>query len=213
MAQTAVRTVNSAKPPLGKYDWLAASLSMLVDEGVEAVQITRLARKLKVSRGSFYWHFKDRDDLLKAVLAEWRAANSGVMASGLATATSLTEGVLSLFSIWVEDEQFSTRFDQAIHDWARRSDQVMQIVRLEEDKRIQAIAAFFCKHGYDDIEAFVRARVLYFTQAGYYALNIEESMTARLELLDTYYKAFTGAEIDASEASAFKSRMNRRSTS
>lgn len=210
MAQTAVRTVDSAKPPLGKYDWLAASLSMLVDEGVEAVQITRLARKLNVTRGSFYWHFKDRNDLLDAVLAEWRAANSGVMASSLTKATSLTDGVLSLFSIWVEDEQFSARLDQAIRDWARRSDQVMQIVRLEEDERIKAIAAFFGKHGYDEIDAFVRARVLYFTQTGYYALNIEESMTARLELLETYYRTFTGTDIDAGEAAAFKTRINRR---
>ena len=210
MAQTAVRTVNSAKPPLGKYDWLSASLSMLVDEGVEAVQITRLARKLKVTRGSFYWHFKDRDDLLDSVLAEWRAANSGVIASSLAEATSLTAGVLSLFSVWVEDEQFSTRLDQAIHDWARRSDRVMQIVRIEEEERIHAIAAFFGRHGFDEVDAFVRARVLYFTQAGYYALNIEESMTARLELLEAYYRTFTGRDIDAAEAAAFKTRMHRR---
>jgi hypothetical protein len=39
---------------LGKSDWTDASISTLLTEGIDAVQITRLAKTLGVSRGSFY---------------------------------------------------------------------------------------------------------------------------------------------------------------
>lgn len=204
MARAIVRTVEAPKPALGKHDWLSVALRMLVRDGVDAVQITRLARVLEVTRGSFYWHFKDRADLLDSILEEWRAANSGVIAGTLANTGSLTEGVLALFKIWVDDETFSPLLDQAIRDWARRSEHVKSAVRREERDRVLAIARFFEKHGYGAGEAFVRARVIYFTQVGYYALNIKESMTTRMELLEDYYRTFTGREIDPALAAAFR---------
>jgi AcrR family transcriptional regulator len=212
MPQIAVRTVDPVKPVLGRHAWLTVALTMLAREGIDAVQITRLARKLNATRGSFYWHFKDREDLLNCIIEEWQAANSGIIAETLDRATSLTEGVLSLFYVWVNDEQFSPHLDQAIRDWARHDTTIRQVVRCEEDNRVAAIAAFFGKHDYGKDDAFVRARVLYFTQAGYYALNIEESMTARLSLTDSYYRTFTGREIDTEQAAAFRKRMEQGET-
>ncbi len=207
MAQTAAEATDPSRPVLGRQDWIDAALEVLAPEGIEAVQITRLARKLGATRGSFYWHFKDRDDLLACIIARWQAANSGVIADLLDAAGSLTEGILSLFHLWVNNEQFSSRLDQAIRDWARHDDTTGAMVRREEDHRVAAIAAFLRKHGYAKDEAFVRARVIYFTQVGYYALNIEESMTERLDLTEPYFRTFTGREIDAAQARDFRERM------
>ena len=80
-------------PTLGKADWIGAALNCLVSEGVEAIQITRLAKALGVTRGSFYWHFTDRQNLLDCVLDEWRAANLPVIEQELAKAASLSEGI------------------------------------------------------------------------------------------------------------------------
>jgi AcrR family transcriptional regulator len=193
--------------PLAKPDWLAAGLQVLVDEGIEAVQITRLARELGVTRGSFYWHFGDRGDLLTAMIAEWRHLNSGIMKAALAGAPSLTDGILALFSVWTDSEPFSPRLDRAMRDWANRSDSVKQTVAAEDDSRVDAIAAFFCKFGFEVAEAFARARVIYFTQVTYYALDIEEALTDRMEALEIYFRCFTGLEIDPDAADAFRKKL------
>ena len=55
-------------------DWELAALEALGTSGLAAVNVQALARKLGVTKGSFYWHFADREALLKATLARWEAS-------------------------------------------------------------------------------------------------------------------------------------------
>src|SRR5438128_10889157 len=52
-------------------DWLKAARLALLHRGPDAVRVEPLARGLGVTKGSFYWHFKDRNALLEALLREW----------------------------------------------------------------------------------------------------------------------------------------------
>lgn len=61
---------------LDREDWITAGLDGLERAGVEAVAVVPLARDLGVTRGSFYWHFGSRDDLLAAVLERWEREHS-----------------------------------------------------------------------------------------------------------------------------------------
>ena len=56
---------------LGRDDWLQAARLALLKGGVEAVRVERLSRDLHVTKGSFYWHFKHREELLELLLREW----------------------------------------------------------------------------------------------------------------------------------------------
>jgi len=56
---------------LDKSDWLKVARMALLKGGVEEVRVERLARDLHVTKGSFYWHFKDREDLLELLLRDW----------------------------------------------------------------------------------------------------------------------------------------------
>lgn len=188
---------------LGKDDWIAAALTMLVKEGIAAVEITRLANELSVSRGSFYWHFKDRGDLLAALIDEWRQLNSDSVRETLSNAANLEDGILGLFSVWVSMEPFNAKLDQAMRDWARLSDAVKRAVEQEDESRIGAIQSFFEKQGYADTEAFIRARIIYFTQVSYYSLGVNEPMAQRLSYLKEYYRCFTGREINDQTAEAY----------
>src|ERR671934_2749006 len=60
-----------AKPRLSRERWIEAALDALADGGVAAVAVEPLAVRLGVTKGSFYWHFRDRDQLLAAALKEW----------------------------------------------------------------------------------------------------------------------------------------------
>lgn len=202
-----VRTVEPSAAPLGKADWIGAALQCLVRDGIDAVQITRLSNVLNVTRGSFYWHFSDRRDLLDSVLEEWRAANLPVIEQQLAGAESLSAGVLEFFAIWEASDQFSAEFDHAVRAWARLDPAVLDMVRKEDSQRIDAISSLFARFGFNDDEAKVRARVLYFAQVGYHAMNVDDSMVERLNMLEHYYLTFTGRVLDAGVASAFREKM------
>ena len=56
---------------MSRNDWAEAALTALAREGLSGVAIDPLARRLKATKGSFYWHFADRDDLIAATLELW----------------------------------------------------------------------------------------------------------------------------------------------
>ena len=207
MELLSTRDEKKRDPQLTRDDWIVEALYVLLNEGVEHVQITRLARELKVTRGSFYWHFAGRGDLLKALLAEWRARNTGIMIEVLEHAPNLEAGILDLFSVWVDHSKFDPLLDQAVRDWARRDAEIQKTVAQEDDDRVEAIAGFFRAHDYEPVDAFIRARVIYFTQLSYYALSVSEPMETRMEYLAAYFNCFTGRTIDAAVAQVFKSRL------
>jgi AcrR family transcriptional regulator len=64
---------------VSKDQWLAKALDTLESSGVEAVKIERLAKALGVSRSGFYWHFKNRQDLLEHLLDFWVSEYTGVV--------------------------------------------------------------------------------------------------------------------------------------
>ncbi|MFB9148773.1 TetR/AcrR family transcriptional regulator [Roseovarius ramblicola] len=187
-------------------DWIECALAVLVESGIEAVQITALARRLDVTRGSFYWHFESREALLDALLTEWRARNTGVMVEALEGTTTLDDGILALFSVWVDHRRFDPRLDQAVRDWARHSEQLRGVVKAEDAARVRAISAFYKRHEFDPKEAFIRARVIYFTQISYYALHLEEdeAIPERMSYLEAYFRSFTGRDIDPAIAAAYR---------
>ena len=61
---------------LGRQDWIDAARRMLIARGVERLRVDGLARTLRITRGSFYWHFAGRKALLDAVLDDWRVRNT-----------------------------------------------------------------------------------------------------------------------------------------
>ena len=75
-----------------RQDWLNAARAVLKQNGVEAVKVADLAGQLQVSRSSFYWYFKDRTDLLNALLQHWQDTNTAAMeAQANAPAATITE--------------------------------------------------------------------------------------------------------------------------
>ena len=63
----------SSRTNLTREDWIHAAQEVLVTSGVDAVRVDTLAKELKITRGSFYYHFKSRGELLEGILGNWRA--------------------------------------------------------------------------------------------------------------------------------------------
>mgnify|MGYP001802830670 CR=1 FL=1 len=199
------------QPRLNAADWIEVALKSLVSHGIEAVQITALARALNVTRGSFYWHFDTRDDLLTALIQEWRARNTDVIVEAIQDVPTLDEGILELFAVWVDHTRFDPDLDSAIRAWAKHDADLSHTLKTEDEARINAIAAFFERHGYAGKEAFIRARVIYLTQISFYALGIDEdaSVADRLSYLEAYFQSFTGRDIDPQICAVYRARVLR----
>src|SRR5229473_524512 len=111
---------------LGREDWLRAARLALLHGGPESVQVERLARELKVTKGSFYWHFKNRQALLEALLLEWEAEKSLLVE--LLSKGALADGLASFFRELRRrvrlSEQGEWPSDAAIFAWASVSPEI-----------------------------------------------------------------------------------------
>jgi AcrR family transcriptional regulator len=85
-----INTASQEAPPrrntrvvVDRSRWISEGLVVLGAEGIDAVRVEVLAKRLGVTKGSFYWHFKDRDDLLAGMLAEWRRSTTTAVVESL----------------------------------------------------------------------------------------------------------------------------------
>ncbi len=187
-----------------REDWLDAAMDLLVRDGVSEVKILTIGNRLGVSRSSFYWYFESREDLLNQLLDAWETTNTGVLVrSTEARAATITEAVCNFFRCVVAPDGFDYRLDFAVREWARRDEAVHRVVERSDAARHQALARMFARHGFDANEADIRARVLYYQQVGYYALDLGETLEERLTRVPGYLYCFTGVRPSPDEVAAF----------
>jgi AcrR family transcriptional regulator len=178
------------RTPLGRDAWLKAARTALIRDGIRGVQIGKLARRLKATRGGFYWFFDSHRQLLDELLVDWERTNNAAFKAVLRDGG--TADFRELVDIWIDETAYSSAWDAAVRDWARVSAKVATAVRRVDDERIEILTRVFAGLGYDRREAFVRARITYFHQVGYYALGVRESRDDRLALLPYYTRVLTG---------------------
>jgi len=137
-------------PHLQPQDWIEAGFVRLASEGIDAVRVEVLARDLGVSKGSFYWHFRDREDLLGRMLARWEEAENNRQdddAEGVSAATRWAR-----FIERVADPA-QLRTEAGLRDWARRDERAAQRVAAIEKNRAARIAAVLREVGFEEAAA------------------------------------------------------------
>ena len=187
------RSSSGRKTPLGREAWLKVAREALIRGGIRAVEIGKLARRLKVTRGGFYWFFDSRQELLGELLADWERTNTQAFKETLQDSghNGMAE-FQAVVDMWVNERGYSPAWDAAVRDWARVSSKVAAAVRRADDQRIAILKQIFLDMGNPDDEAFVRARITYFHQVGYYTLGVKEERAQRLRLLPLYIRFLTG---------------------
>ena len=187
--------------------WLDAAYEILIESGVDAVRIVPLSKKLKLSRTSFYWFFKDREALLTALLEKWRAKNTGNLAKQSGCyAESITEAIFNVFDCWLDPALFDSKFEFAIRSWAQQSPKVAAAMRAADAIRIQALTDMFIRFKYESLAADVRARTIYLTQIGYISMKTKEDLATRMARIPDYVEIFTGSAALPRELERFHAR-------
>jgi AcrR family transcriptional regulator len=166
-----------------------------------------LAKKLKLSRTSFYWFFKDREELLATLIERWRAKNTGnLIKQTEAYAESIAEAILNVFDCWLDSDLFDSQFEFAVRSWALQAPEVAAEISAADDTRIAALTDMFVRFGYERVHADVRARTIYLTQIGYISMKANEERSVRLARIPAYVEIFTGQVPQQRELNRFFAR-------
>ncbi|NVO57077.1 TetR/AcrR family transcriptional regulator [Rhodobacteraceae bacterium B1Z28] len=191
-------------------DWLNVAMDVLISDGVDQIKVLNLAERMAVSRSSFYWYFKSRQELLDALLARWQATNTAALiAQAEAPANTITGAVCNVHRCVVNTDLFDTALDFAVRDWARKSGKVRRSLDQSDARRMEALHAMFVRYGYSEIEAETRARVLYYMQIGYDLAQLNEPMSTRISMVPHYLYVFTGVEPRPEEVAEFSAYSQR----
>lgn len=187
--------------------WLDAAQAVFLESGIEAVRIQPLARRLGLSRTSFYWFFKDREDLLAALLGRWRDKNTGNLVRQTETyADSLAEAMLNVFDCWLDDRLFDAQFEFAVRSWALQSPRIAAEVERADNIRLTALMRMFSRFGVEEEMADIRARTTYLVQIGYISMQAAEDPDTRMRRIRGYVTIFTGATPLQRELDRFHAR-------
>lgn len=192
--------------------WLEAAYESLLESGVDSVKILPLAKKLNLSRTSFYWFFRDREELLGALIARWREKNTGnIVRQTEAYAETLAEAMLNVFDCWLDKDLFDSKFEFAVRSWALQSEDILAEVQEADQARLEALKRMFIRFGFDDIAADVRARTTYLVQIGYISMQSREEIALRMKRIPEYIAIYTGQVPQQRELDRFFARHDYKS--
>ncbi|HEV2674482.1 MAG TPA: TetR/AcrR family transcriptional regulator [Aliidongia sp.] len=144
---------------LTAQDWLTAALGALARDGVAAVRVEPLAKRLGVTKGSFYWHFADRPALLAAVLEEWeRRATDAIIVAVDTLGGDAAARLANLFRITAGADG---RLENAVRNWAVGDAAVAELQSRVDDRRRAYLDALFRALGFAAAEAAARTHIAY----------------------------------------------------
>jgi AcrR family transcriptional regulator len=161
---------------LTAQDWIDAAYSAIAEDGVGSVAVEPLARRLGVTRGSFYWHFKDRRALVEATLGRWERESTETVISTTRSLSDPLERFVRLAeeafdeAPWDDDAagfDVSRRraFELAVSD-ASDDPVVRPFLRRVTERRIGYVEECYRALGLPPVEAGHRALMAYAAYAG-----------------------------------------------
>lgn len=167
---------------VSKDQWLECALAALANGGIDNVRVDKLARQLGVARSGFYWHFKDRQDLLTHMLEYWAHEYTEVVTENKA----LTEGPvmqrLENVMRTVRDYELN-RFEAAIFVWSQSDHAARETFDRAFKMRVEFIGNMFAELGFDGDEKEMRAQFFIGYLAWEYTNFIPQSKAKQNRLL------------------------------
>ena len=156
---------------LSAADWEIAALDLLAEHGVAAVAVEPLARRLGVTKGSFYWHFASRDELLEATLRRWEEADADTLTGQVERIADPRERLVELFRRTSREMRSHVIYSALLK--ALDHPAVRPVMQRLSQRRIQYLALAFKALGLNRRDALDRARLAYSAYAGFLQLSLQ----------------------------------------
>ncbi|MGV0748617.1 TetR/AcrR family transcriptional regulator [Mycolicibacter virginiensis] len=161
---------SGGNPRLSVQDWVQAGFRILAEDGVKALTIDRLCKRLGVTKGSFYWHFADMKTYRQALVDTFAAVRDSDRGdfdalSELPPRERLSRMMAALVgpAHWM--------LERAMREWARSEDSVAAAVRSSDRRVLKAVRQAFLDDGFDTDEADMRANATFAVGIGFLHLS------------------------------------------
>ena len=160
---------------LDRQSWVAVAIEVMAEEGIAGLRVEVLAKRLKVTKGSFYWHFEDRRDLLVAILQHWKEGRIRDIIKQTRVQPGEELGqiyhVIDVYS--ASRSRRGMMIELAVRDWARRDPEATATVAEVDDVRLRCARELFLACGVPMEEASSRCMLLYAYVFGVSLMNYE----------------------------------------
>ena len=163
---SAIKPRSRAASPRTQLDperWVDEAIEVLAKDGVTGLRVEVLAKRCGVTKGSFYWHFKDRQALLDAVLEQWKIGRI----RDIEKTTAVTPGnerdqlhyAIEVYGASRNRKGMS--IELAVRDWAQRDPEAARIVEAVDLYRLECTQKLFAAAGLSEADAKSRSLLLY----------------------------------------------------
>ncbi|MES2669471.1 MAG: helix-turn-helix domain-containing protein [Pseudomonadota bacterium] len=169
MNDIAIKTERNGR--LSAEDWAQAALDMIAEQGVAAVAVEPLARRLGVTKGSFYWHFPSRDALLAAALERWEAVEQETVFGQLEAVSDPRQRLRRLFHVVAHEVKPHKIYSELLKALDHAA--VGPVIERVSQRRLEYLAASFRQTGLMRTDAQHRARLAYAAYVGFLQLRLQ----------------------------------------
>lgn len=148
---------------LDREDWIDAATDALVDGGVDAVAVEALARRLGVTKGSFYWHFQRRSELLEEVLRRWETRGTRAVITAVDDAADDPRDRLRELGrlTFTGPSTTTDRLEPALRAWATTDESAAAVMTRVDDVRLAYVRDLLVAAGIEPSVAANRAQLFY----------------------------------------------------
>lgn len=171
MKSSATTAAKGERSRLSADDWAEAALDLIAEQGVAAVAVEPLARRLGVTKGSFYWHFPSRDALLQAALERWEASEQQDVFGKLEAIPDPRERLRALFLMVAREFRSHVVYSALLK--APEHAAVLPVIGRVSQRRLDYLTASFRQAGLGRADARNRARLTYSAYVGFLQLNLQ----------------------------------------
>jgi len=161
--------------------WIAAGLRALARDGFTALKADQIAKRLAVSRGSFYWHFADVAAFEAAVMKRWRDVAADAIIRDLESVEPASERLPHLLRLAFAADP---ALEIAMRAWAASDARARAMVRSVDKRRLAYLERLLRDAGVAAAHAPPRAQILYWTYLGFVLSAKPLTGAARERLID-----------------------------
>jgi AcrR family transcriptional regulator len=164
-------SVRAERSRLSAADWELGALDLIAEQGVAAVAVEPLARRLGVTKGSFYWHFGSRDELIEATLKRWEQADAETLIAQVDRIADPRERLFELFRRTSREMRSHVIYSALLK--ALDHPAVRPVMQRVSQRRIQYLSIAFRALDMSRRDAVDRARLAYSAYVGFLQLMLQ----------------------------------------
>lgn len=174
-----------------KQTWIEAGFQMLAQGGIDSVRVDRISKKIGLTRGSFYWHFKSRAELLDAMLELWHQISTKdvieLVEQEKANPSNRLSSLLKL-STRRPDAKYGGKFaEMSIRVWGANSEKAAKIIAQVDKERTQFVHKLLIEMQIEPALASMLAEIIYNAYVGMMSRDLSEKEVARIANIASTY--------------------------